>query len=359
MPLNRQIMLASYPVGMPQESDFRLEESPLPHAGPGEALIRTLYLSVDPYMRSRITGQTTYAKGTQIGELMTGGVVGQVVESNDPRISVGDIVTGTLGWQDYSTAIAKSLRKVDPEQAPISTALYVLGMPGLTAYFGLLDICRPQPGETVVVSSAAGGVGSLVGQIARLKRCRAVGIAGSDEKIDFITQTLGFESGFNYKKVTDYGARLKELCPNGVDVYFDNVGGEISDAVMPHLNTRARVGVCGQISQYNVENPEPGPRWFGQLILRQARVEGFLVPQFSDRYPEGLRHLSTWLREGKIQSREDIVEGLDKAPQAFIGMLSGRNIGKQLVKVAEWHRPATTVAEHLVGQALSLANPER
>jgi len=358
MPLNRQIMLASYPVGMPQESDFRLEESPLPHAGPGEALIRTLYLSVDPYMRSRITGQTAYAKGTQIGELMTGGVVGQVVESNDPRISVGDIVTGTLGWQDYSTAIAKSLRKVDPEQAPISTALYVLGMPGLTAYFGLLDVCRPQPGETVVVSSAAGGVGSLVGQIARLKRCRAVGIAGSDEKIDFITQTLGFDSGFNYKKVTDYGARLKELCPNGVDVYFDNVGGEISDAVMPHLNTRARVGVCGQISQYNVENPEPGPRWFGQLILRQARVEGFLVPQFSDRYAEGLRHLSSWLREGKIQYREDIVEGLDKAPQAFIGMLSGRNIGKQLVKVAEWHRPATTVAEHLVGQALSLANPE-
>jgi len=337
--VNRQIMLASLPRGMPRESDFRLEESAVPRAGAGEALVRALYLSVDPYMRGRTSGQTTNAKGVQPGEVLMGPVVGQVVESNDPRVSNDDIVSGVLGWQDYSVAPARSLRKVDPEFAPITTALYVLGTPGLTAYFGLLDVCRPQPGETVVVSGAAGGVGSLVGQIARIKRCRVVGIAGGDDKIRYLVGDLGFHAGFNYKETRDYYSKLRELCPNGIDVYFDNVGGAISDAVMRLINTRARVGVCGQISQYNVEPSDTGPRWFGQLVVRQARVEGFLVQQFTDRFGEGLRQLSIWLRDKRIQYREDVVAGLENAPEAFIGMLHGRNIGKQLVKIAEFEGP--------------------
>jgi len=333
--VNRQVTLAAAPVGMPQESDFRLVESPLPHAGAGEALVRTLYLSVDPYMRGRMSGRNTYARGVQPGEVIVGGAVGRVVESNDPRLAPDDIVEGMLGWQDYAAAPAKTLRKLDPNAAPISTALYVLGMPGLTAYFGLLDICHPQPGETVVISGAAGAVGSLVGQIARIKRCRTVGIAGSAEKIRYLTGDLGFDAGFNYKETTDYSARLKQLCPNGIDVYFDNVGGPITDAAIGLLNTRARVSVCGQTSQYNAEKPEMGPRWLGQLIVKQARVEGFLVNQFAERFEDGLRQLSTWLREKKIKYREDVVEGLENTPRAFIRMMQGCNIGKQLVKIEE------------------------
>jgi NADPH-dependent curcumin reductase CurA len=310
-------------------------ETPMPHAGAGEALVRALYLSVDPYMRGRMTGKTTYAKGVQPGEVMVGGVVGEVVESNDPRAARGDIVEGMLGWQDYAVAPAKTLRKIDPANGPISTALYVMGMPGLTAYFGLLDICRPQPGETVVISGAAGAVGSLVGQIAKIKRCRAIGVAGSDEKIRYLTEELGLDGGFNYKETSDYTAKLKELCPNGIDVYFDNVGGEITDAAIRTINTRARIAVCGQISQYNAEEPEMGPRWLSQLVAKQAKVEGFLVTQFADRYEEGLKQLATWLRDGRIRYREDVVEGLENAPAAFIGMMQGKNIGKQLVKVAE------------------------
>jgi NADPH-dependent curcumin reductase CurA len=319
---------------MPKSSDFRLVETPIPHAAAGEALVRALYLSVDPYMRGRMTGKTTYTRGWQPGEVLVGGVVGEVVESNDPRIGNGDIVEGMLGWQDYAVASAKSLRKIDPALAPITTSLYVLGMPGLTAYFGLLDICRPQPGETVVVSGAGGAVGSLVGQMAKIKRCRAIGVAGSDEKIGFITRDLGFDGGFNYHETDDYAAKLKELCPNGIDVYFDNVGGRITDEVMKLINTRARVAVCGQISQYNAEQMETGPRWMGQLVVKQAKVEGFLVFQFMDRYEEALKQLATWLRDGRIKYREDVVEGLENAPAAFIAMMQGRNIGKQLVKVA-------------------------
>jgi NADPH:quinone reductase len=319
---------------MPKETDFQVIEGPVPSAGAGEVLVHTLYLSVDPYVRGRMHGAVAVVRGVQPGEVVTGEVVGRVVESNDPRLAKDDIVEGTLGWQEYAVAQAKTLRKIDPTVAPISSALSVLGIPGLTAYFGLLDVCRPQPGETVVVSAAAGAVGSLVGQIARIKRCRAVGIAGSDEKISFITRELGFEAGLNYKQSSDYAAKLRELCPNGVDVYFDNVGGPITDAVLRVINTRARVAVCGQISQYNSEQPEMGPRWLGQLVTKQAKVEGFQVQQFADRYEEGLRQLRQWLKEKRIRYREDIVEGLENAPKAFVGMLQGRNIGKQLVKVA-------------------------
>jgi NADPH-dependent curcumin reductase CurA len=333
--MNRQITLAARPVGMPQPADFRLEESPMPSPGGGEALVQALYLSVDPYMRGRLTGVTTYARGLELGEVIVGGVVGRVLESNDPRCSAGDIVEGMLGWQEFAVAPAKSLRRIDPADGPISSALYVLGMPGLTAYFGLLEICRPQPAETVVVSGAAGAVGSLVGQIARIKRCRVIGIAGSNEKVRFLVEDLGFDAAFNYRETPDYAAKLKELCPKGVDVYFDNVGGAITDAVMRRIATHARVAVCGQISQYNSVAPETGPRWLSQLVVKQAKVEGFLVSQFAARFETGIKQLSTWLKEKRLHYREDIVDGLENAPQAFIRMLEGKNIGKQLVKVAE------------------------
>jgi NADPH-dependent curcumin reductase CurA len=333
--MNRQITVAARPVGMPQPSDFRLEESPMPSPGGGEVLVQALYLSVDPYMRGRLTGVTTYARGLELGEVMVGGVVGRVLESNDPRCSAGDIVEGMLGWQEFGVAPAKSLRRIDPADGPISSALYVLGMPGLTAYFGLLEICRPQPAETVVVSGAAGAVGSLVGQIARIKRCRVIGIAGSNEKVRFLTEDLGFDAAFNYRETPDYAAKLKELCPKGVDVYFDNVGGAITDAVMRRIATHARVAVCGQISQYNSVAPETGPRWLSQLVVKQAKVEGFLVSQFAARFETGIKQLSTWLKEKRLHYREDIVDGLENAPHAFIRMLEGKNIGKQLVKVAE------------------------
>lgn len=319
---------------MPSESDFRLVESPIPTPGPGEALVRALYLSVDPYMRGRIGGQNGYAQPVETGSVIVGGVAGQVVESNDPRLAMGDYVEGQLGWQEYAVAPAKTLRKIDPKQAPVSTSLYVLGMPGMAAYFGLLEICRPQPGESVVISGAAGAVGSLVGQIAKIKRCRVIGIAGTDEKIQYLTHDLGFDVAFNYKTASDYSAKLRELAPNGIDVYFDNVGGPITDAAIARLNQRARVAVCGQISQYNSEKPEMGPRWLRQLIVKQAKVEGFLVRQFSDRYEEAYKQLGNWLRDGKVRYRETIVEGIENAPKAFIGMLEGHNIGKQLVKIA-------------------------
>jgi NADPH:quinone reductase len=332
--VNRQIVLAARPAGMPKESDFRLVVSPVPKPASGEVLVRAKFLSVDPYMRGRMNARPSYARPLQPGDVMDGAVAGEVIASNDPRLAVGDAIEGNLGWQEYAVASAKTLRRLDTGAAPLSSSLYVLGTPGLTAYFGLLDICRPQPGETVVVSAAGGAVGSLVGQIAKIKRCRAVGIAGSNEKIHFITRELGYDAGFNYRETPDYLARLKELCPNGVDIYFDNVGGTITDAVIQALNTRGRIAVCGQISHYNEAQPEMGPRWLGQLIIKQAKAEGFLVHQFADRYEEGLRQLGAWVREKRIKYREDIVEGLENAPRAFISIFEGRNIGKQLVKVA-------------------------
>jgi NADPH-dependent curcumin reductase CurA len=333
--INRQITLAARPAGMPKESDFRLEESPMPRPVGGEVLVKAHYLSVDPYPRGRPMGQAASPRGLELGEVIVGGAVGQVLDSNDPRYSAGDTVEGMLGWQEYAVAPAKTLRRIDPSAGPISSALYVLGTPGLTAYFGLLEIGRPHAGECVVVSGAAGAVGSLVGQIARIKRCRAIGIAGSEQKVRFLTEELGFDGAFNYRETPDHVVRIKGLCPNGVDVYFDNVGGAITDAVMQRLATHARVAVCGQTSQYNAVEPETGPRWFGQLVLRQARVEGFLVSQFAARFEEGLRQLSTWMKEGRLRYHEDVVDGLENAPRAFIRMLEGKNIGKQLVRVGD------------------------
>jgi NADPH-dependent curcumin reductase CurA len=335
MTVNKQIVLASRPIGFPRESDFRLVESPVPSPGEGEVLVRSIYLSVDPYMRGRMNEVGSYAAPVKIGQVMVGGAAGQVVESRDPGLNEGDYVAGEIGWQQYCVAPAATLRKLDPKIAPISTAVGVLGMPGMTAYFGLLEICDPKPGETVFVSGAAGAVGELVGQIAKIKGCRAVGVAGSDRKVDYLISELGFDSAFNYKTASDYSARLRELCPNGIDVYFDNVGGAISDAVFGQINRFARISICGQISQYNLQKPEMGRRLLWDLLVKQARAEGFLVPQFIDRWPDGINQMAAWLAEGKLKYHEDIEQGIENAPRAFIGMLNGKNLGKQLVKIVE------------------------
>lgn len=334
--LNKQITLAARPVGFPKDSDFKLVESPIPTPKDGEFLVRVIYMSVDPYMRGRMNDAASYAAPVQLGEVMGGGAVGKVISSNNPSFREGEIVEGFFGWQEYAVSNGEGVRKIDPGLAPISTALGVLGMPGLTAYFGLLDICNPQLGETVVVSGAAGAVGSLVGQIALIRGCRAVGIAGADDKVAYLTDELGFDAAFNYKTVTDYFHKLKELCPKGIDAYFDNVGGAITDAVFRLINTRARISICGQISQYNLEQPEMGPRIIlVSLLVKQARAEGFLVFQFANRYPEGLKQMAEWLKQGKLKYREDIAHGIENAPSAFMAMLKGKNTGKQLVKISD------------------------
>ncbi|HXG66078.1 MAG TPA: NADP-dependent oxidoreductase [Blastocatellia bacterium] len=331
--VNRQITLAARPVGFPKESDFNLVESPIPTPGDHEFLVRVIYVSVDPYMRGRMNdSRSSYIAPFQIGGVIESGAVGQVMRSNHPDFREGDYVEGFFGWQEYAVSNGKGVRKLDPNLAPISTALGVLGMPGMTAYFGLLDICHPQPGETVVVSGAAGAVGMLVGQIAKIKGCYVVGIAGTDEKVNYLINELGFDAAYNYKTVTNHVAKLRELCPKGIDVYFDNVGGEITDAVFMLINTRARISLCGQISQYNVEKPEMGPRLLFALVVKQAKAEGFLVFQFADRYPEGIAQMAQWIKEGKLKYAEDIAEGIENTPRAFIGMLKGQNLGKQLVK---------------------------
>ncbi|MDA0334601.1 MAG: NADP-dependent oxidoreductase [bacterium] len=332
--MNWRIVLAARPKGLPTEADFRLEEVPIVQPGEGEILVRTRYLSVDPYMRGRMNEGASYAPGVGLGEVMVGGAVGDVVASRHAGFAEGDVAQVHSGWQDYGLASGDGARKVDPDLAPISTSLGVLGMPGITAWVGLLEIGHPQAGETVVVSGAAGAVGSLVGQIARIKGCRVVGVAGSDVKVSHVTDELGFAAAFNYKTTLDYGAALGELCPDGVDVYFDNVGGTISDAVLQHMNVGGRISVCGQISQYNLRTPEMGPRLTWLFITRRLQMRGFLVFDFEKLYAKALQEMSAWVQDGRLSYREDIVAGLEQTPAAFIGMLTGDNIGKRLVQVA-------------------------
>ena len=332
---NRQITLAARPKGFPTKNDFKLVETPIPEPGEGEVLSRTLFMSVDPYMRGRMNDSASYAANVQIGDVMVGGNVGEVIASNDPDIKVGDIVNTQTGWQSYGVAKGTAVRKVDPDLAPISTALGVLGMPGLTAYFGLLEVGQPQENENVVVSGAAGAVGSLVGQIAKIKGCRAIGVAGTSQKVAHVVDELGFDAAFNYKQVNDYSGELKRQCPDGIDVYFDNVGGPISDAVFPLLNVHGRVSVCGQISQYNLTRPEQGPRIMWHFIAQRLTMRGFLVFDFEEQYPQALKQMAQWVNEGQIKYREDIWEGLENAPEAFIDMMQGGNVGKRVVKVAE------------------------
>ena len=331
--VNRQVVLRSRPVGMPKPGDFDLVESPLPSPKDGEVLCRTIYLSLDPYMRGRISGAKSYAASVEPGQVIVGGTVGEVVESRHPGLATGDVVLGYDGWQSHAVSKGGGLRKLDPKQAPVSTALGVLGMPGMTAYVGLLDIGQPKPGETVVVSAASGAVGSAVGQIAKIKGARAVGVAGSQDKCDYVVRELGFDACVNYRK-GDLLASLRQACPNGIDVYFENVGGDVLRAVMQLLNQNARVPLCGLISEYNATESIPGPN-LRPLLFNRALIKGFIVSDHLARMGDFVKDCGGWLRDGRLKHREDVVVGLEKAPEAFIGLLQGRNFGKLLVRVGE------------------------
>jgi NADPH-dependent curcumin reductase CurA len=331
--VSRQIVLRSRPVGMPKPGDFELVESPVPPPKDGEVLCRTIYLSLDPYMRGRISGARSYAQSVEPGQVIVGGTVGQVLESKHPGLATGDIVLGYDGWQSHAVSKGGGLRKLDSKQAPISTALGVLGMPGMTAYVGLLDIGQPKPGETVVVSAASGAVGSAVGQIAKIKGARAVGVVGSQDKCDYVVRELGFDACVNYK-TTDLPAALRAACPGGIDVYFENVGGDVLRAVMTLLNQNARIPLCGLISEYNATESTPGPN-LRPLLFNRVLVKGFIVSDHMARMGDFLKDCSGWVREGRLKYREDIVVGLEKAPAAFIGLLQGKNFGKLLVRVGE------------------------
>ncbi|HUM17745.1 MAG TPA: NADP-dependent oxidoreductase [Candidatus Nitrosotalea sp.] len=330
---SRQIVLRRRPVGMPKPGDFDLVESPVSAPKEGEVLCRTIYLSLDPYMRGRISGARSYAQSVDPGQVIVGGTVGEVLESRYSGLAKGDVVLGYDGWQSHAVSKGGGLRKLDPKQAPISTALGVLGMPGMTAYVGLLDIGQPKPGETVVVSAASGAVGSAVGQIAKIKGARAVGIAGSPDKCDYVVRELGFDACVNYK-TGDLPAALKAACPSGIDVYFENVGGDVLRAVMTLLNQNARIPLCGLISEYNATETTPGPN-LRPLLFNRALVKGFIVSDHMSRLGDFLKDCGGWLREGRLKHREDIVVGLEKAPEAFIGLLQGKNFGKLLVRVGE------------------------
>lgn len=332
--VNRKIALAARPSGFPELSDFQLVYATLPEPAAGEVVVRSAYLSLDPYMRGRMSDTPSYAPAVAVGEMLPGGAVGIVIASRDASFQPGDAVLGMLGWQEYALARGRDLRRLDPAVAPISTALGVLGMPGLTAFFGLLDLSAPRKGETVVVSGAAGAVGMIAGQIAKLKGCRVVGVAGSDAKVSWLLEELGFDAAFNYRNGGVCFDTLAKLCPAGIDVYFDNVGGAVSDAAIRLINGNARISLCGQISQYNLEEPEMGPRWLGHLIAREAKAEGFLVSSYAEEFPRALAQLTRWLKQGKLKYREDVAQGIEAAPQAFIGMLHGRNQGKQLVQLS-------------------------
>ncbi|WP_414585591.1 NADP-dependent oxidoreductase [Scytonema sp. PCC 10023] len=331
--INQQILLKSRPVGEPKESDFALIETPIPEPGEGEVLNRTIYLSLDPYMRGRMSDRESYATPVELGSVMVGGTVSQVVKSNHPQFSAGDFVLSYDGWQAYGVSKGETLRKLDPNQAPISYALGITGMPGMTAYFALLDIGQPQAGETVVVSAASGAVGSVAGQIAKLKGCRAVGVAGSEAKCDYVVKELGFDACIN-RKNQDLSSALKAASPNGIDVYFDNTAGPILEAVLQQINLGARIPLVGLISQYNAENPPPGPNLM-PLLVKRALIKGFLVGDYQQRQAEFVNDVSQWLQEGKLKYKEDVVEGLENAPHAFIGLLQGKNFGKLIVKVSD------------------------
>ena len=332
--VNRQWTLAARPVGFPKESDFKLVESPVETPEKGEVLLKAEWLSLDPYMRGRMNSGSAGASGVETGGVMLGGVVGRVVDSRAAGFSPGDFALAATGWQEYGIAHVSSLRKLDPAQAPLSTAVGVAGMPGLTAYFGALDVCQPRPGDTFVVSAASGAVGAVAGQIALMAGCKVVGVAGTDEKIDYIVDELGFDGGINYK-TQDVQTRLAEECPSGIDCYFDNVGGAVTDAVLDNLAAGARVAICGQISQYNLAAPEMGPRNLRSLLGNRARMQGFTVNNYAHRFPEGLARLTSWIRSGRLKYREHVVEGFEEMPRAFIGLLHGENFGKLLIKTAE------------------------
>ena len=337
--LNRQIQLASRPVGAPTPANFHLATSPVPSAGPGQVLLRTVYLSLDPYMRGRMSDAASYAASVAVGATMVGATVCRVESSQHDGFVVGDWVLAYTGWQDYAVSDGTGLTKLDPSLAPPSYALGVLGMPGFTAYMGLLDIGAPKAGETVVVAAATGAVGSVVGQIAKLRGCRVVGIAGGASKCKAAVEELGFDACVDHQD-PKFAALLAAACPKGIDVYFENVGGKVFDAVLPLLNSSARVPVCGLIANYNdtqlPEGPDRSPLLMRTVLTKRIRMQGFIIfDDYAHRYPEFAKDMGPWVAQGKVKYREDIVDGLENAAQAFMGLLEGKNFGKLIIRVAK------------------------
>jgi NADPH-dependent curcumin reductase CurA len=331
--MNKKIILNSRPVGKPQLLDFKLVQEEIPVLKEGEVLLKTKYVSVDPYLRGRMSDAKSYIPAFELQKVMSSGVVAEVEESQNDQFKKGDFVSGMLNWDQFQTSKGENLLKIDDKVAPLSNFLGVLGMTGLTAYFGLTEIGKLQKGETLVVSGAAGAVGSIVGQIGKILGCRVIGIAGTDEKADMLKSKFGFDESINYSTTEDMTKAIAEACPNGVDVYFDNVGGAISDAVHANINRLGRIIVCGAISSYNSIVVPQGPRVEHFLIRKSVLMQGFIVSNYADRFPEGMKHLSQWLSEGKLTYSETIVEGFENIPQAFIDLFEGKNTGKMIVKI--------------------------
>ncbi|HML09109.1 MAG TPA: NADP-dependent oxidoreductase [Xanthobacteraceae bacterium] len=332
--INHQVRLAARPVGLPKRSDWQFTETPVPKPGDGEVLAKVLYLSIDPAMRGWMNEGKSYIAPVGVGDVMRAGGIGRVMASNHPGFAAGDHVSGALGVQEYAAVNGTQLTKVDRNIAPLPVFLNALGMPGMTAYFGLLDVGRPQPGDTVVVSGAAGAVGATVGQIAKIKGCRAVGIAGGSAKCRYLVDELGFDAAIDYKS-EDMRETLRAHCPNGVNVYFDNVGGDILDMVLARLARHARVVLCGAISQYNNTAPFKGPSNYMSLLVNRARMEGMVVFDYASRYPEAVRDIASWIVAGRLKSREDIVDDLETFPETLLKLFSGENFGKLVLRVAE------------------------
>lgn len=331
---NTQVLFKSRPTGWVDQSTFEIVENEASKPGDGEVLLRNLYLSVDPYMRGRMREVKSYVTGFVLGEPLQGGGVGEVIESNASDVPVGAYVSGMVGWEEYTVAPAAGLTIVNRDVAPLSSYLGVLGMPGMTAWVGLTNIGKPKAGETVLVSAASGAVGQVVGQIAKLKGCRVVGSVGSQDKLDYIVGGLGFDVGINYKETESLTQSLREACPEGIDVYFENVGGETLDAVLANVNPFARIIACGMISQYNLEKPD-GIHNLMSIIANRVLMQGFIVSDHKEQTAEFQAEMATWLRDGKVKYRQDVTEGIKNAPGAFIGMLKGDNFGKAVVEIAK------------------------
>jgi len=331
--VSRQIVLAARPVGMPKASDFKIEAVPVPEPDAGQVLVRNLWMSVDPYMRGRMSDRKSYAPSFEIGKPMEGRAIGQVVGSKHATLREGAIVSSMLGWREYFVSAGEGMNPVDPS-IPLSAYLGVLGIPGFTGWYGLKHIGKPKAGETLVVSGAAGATGSIVVQLGKILGCRVVGTAGTDDKCAYLTRELGADAAINYKKTGDLFDALRQACPKGIDIYFENVGGPLLDMVLRQVNPFARIPLCGMISQYNLDPPEPGPRYLFSMIGNRVLMQGFIISDHLSLYPEFLAEVSGWLKSGRIKREETVVEGIENAPKAFLGLFSGDNVGKMVVRLA-------------------------
>ena len=331
--VNRQVILAARPQGMPKASDFKVETVPVPEPGAGEVLVQNICMSVDPYMRGRMSDRKSYAPSFEVGRPMQARAIGRVLKSKYPALKEGAVVSSMLGWREYFVSKGEELTAVDPSVPP-SAYLGVLGIPGFTGWYGLKTIGKPRAGETLVVSGAAGATGSLVVQIGKLLGCRVVGTAGTDPKCAYLTRELGADAAINYRKAGDLLDALRGACPQGIDIYFENVGGPLLDAVLRLVNPFARIPLCGMISQYNLDPPDPGPRYLFSMIGNRVIMQGFIISDHLDLYPEFLAEVGGWLKAGRIKREETVVEGIENAPKAFLGLFTGDNLGKMVVRLA-------------------------